>query len=470
MGKNAKRLKRRQQRAERKQQNRSTGMIHTDYRRETTFVTAEKLGYTIPFTSDMTPAQMFLRLTATTCPHGFEHALYGPSLEAMGFSLDGHGNYIAVIGADVTRTMFTAHLDTIAGKNPEVVVHAISFDENGNPVRVETDKTSNLGADDKAGVVCLMALYNAGVPGYYYLFHGEESGAQGSRDADAGEDWGTKVDRCVSFDRRGYKSIITCQSGHRTASDAFANALASDINQYGFQYGPDPTGSFTDSDSFSSNIPECTNLSVGYDGAHGKNETQNLAFLTELCSAIVKVDWESLPTVRDPKSYETKTWGAAGTGWSSRGTYGKGYDYYDDEYLWYERRAGATEYTSITEDDDLPGAKNASGQYNVGGEWFDYVPSKRGSSRKNQRVTQSKSGSSLLPSERLQMIFAAGVVRFTELLSWVQAHPQAATQTILMAWEENPNLFDGNAMKIIDISYTDEEDEAAGYNADNQFS
>lgn len=469
-----KRLKRRQKRREERQQRKQNKVAHyTDYSRNTKFVPVDTLGYTIPFTASMTPAQLFIRLTATTCPNGFEHALYGPSLEAMGFALDGNGNYLAVIDGDNTRTMFTAHLDTIARTNPEVVIHKVAFDD-GVPVRVETDKSTNLGADDKAGVVCLMALYNARVPGYYYLFHGEECGAMGSRDADRAEDWGVLVDRCISFDRRGYTSVITFQSGHRTASDTFAQALADAINVHGFQYKPDPTGVFTDSESFSDSIPECTNLSVGYDGAHTHSEMQNLAFLTELCQAIVKVDWESLPTARDPKAYEAKSWGSAGTGWTNGG-YGKGgsraVTWYNDDELFddeeYAYRQGG--YASTGEDDELPAAnRNPHGQYYAGGQWHDFVPSKRGSGRTTNRKTHPKDGTSLSPAERLAIIVTAGVMRFSDLYSWVRAYPQAATQAILLAWEENPDIYSDENLKLVDVAYTTYDDDP-GYNADKQF-
>jgi hypothetical protein len=44
-------------------------------------------------------------------------------------------------------------------------------------------------------------------------------------------------------------------------------------------------------------IPECTNISVGYNFEHTA-ETQNITYLDRLAKASVNVDWSSLPTAR----------------------------------------------------------------------------------------------------------------------------------------------------------------------------
>jgi hypothetical protein len=49
--------------------------------------------------------------------------------------------------------------------------------------------------------------------------------------------------------------------------------------------------------SFIDDIPECTNISVGYNFEH--TETQNITYLDRLAKASVNVDWSSLPTARD---------------------------------------------------------------------------------------------------------------------------------------------------------------------------
>ena len=57
-------------------------------------------------------------------------------------------------------------------------------------------------------------------------------------------------------------------------------------------------GIYTDSASFIEDIPECTNVSVGYFNEHTGKEKQNITFLIKLCEASVKVNWDSLPTKR----------------------------------------------------------------------------------------------------------------------------------------------------------------------------
>jgi len=39
---------------------------------------------------------------------------------------------------------------------------------------------------------------------------------------------------------------------------------------------------------------------------HSKKEYQNLSFLLRLAGAVTKVDWESLPTVREVSSHDTE--------------------------------------------------------------------------------------------------------------------------------------------------------------------
>ena len=45
-------------------------------------------------------------------------------------------------------------------------------------------------------------------------------------------------------------------------------------------------------------IPECTNVSVGYNNEHTGREIQNMTYLIKLAEASLKVNWSELPTVR----------------------------------------------------------------------------------------------------------------------------------------------------------------------------
>jgi len=51
-------------------------------------------------------------------------------------------------------------------------------------------------------------------------------------------------------------------------------------------------------------IPECTNVSVGYDHEHGPMETLDLAHCKRLRDQVLKVNWTALPAARDPTAIE----------------------------------------------------------------------------------------------------------------------------------------------------------------------
>jgi len=237
----------------------------------------------------------FLALTKLTYPHGKERQLLCHLPE--GYQEDGMGNYFIQIG-DSPSTMFTCHLDT-ADSSQSRVKHV--FD--GNIIR--TDGTSILGADDKAGMTVVLYMIEKKVPGLYYFFIGEEVGCVGSGKLAAcwtKTEFSKYITKIVSFDRRGTDSIITYQMLGRCCSDEFAQELADRINATGNKMCMelDETGIFTDSAKFVNLVPECTNISVGYQNEHTGRECQDIDFLRRLCNAVAKVDWESLPVKRDP--------------------------------------------------------------------------------------------------------------------------------------------------------------------------
>jgi len=51
-------------------------------------------------------------------------------------------------------------------------------------------------------------------------------------------------------------------------------------------------------------VSECTNISVGYYGQHGVNETQDLDFADTLLTALCLADWTQLVFKRDPSVVE----------------------------------------------------------------------------------------------------------------------------------------------------------------------
>jgi hypothetical protein len=236
----------------------------------------------------------FLSLTTKTYPHGHEEEVlkFLPNLEK-----DQFGNYYKIIGK--SETMFTSHLDTADRQQKDVTVYSTIL-ANGDEMFV-TDNTSILGADDKSGVSVMLYMMSHNIPGVYYFFIGEERGGIGSHQVAGVFDTvehlkGMK--RCVSFDRRNYYSIITHQLGRQCCSEQFARSLAGELNKSGLSIALDSTGVYTDSASFIDEIPECTNISVGYFSEHTMNESQNITYLEKLASACIKVDWESLPTVK----------------------------------------------------------------------------------------------------------------------------------------------------------------------------
>lgn len=278
----------------------------------------------VKITDPFNVRQTFLQLTHRTCPNGYEHELYADMLHELGFIPDLHGNFHAKVGTpEQQRVVFAAHLDTV-GRQIHKVKHV--FTEGGRVVG--SNGKTILGADDKAGVAILLYMYANKIPGTYMLFVGEEVGCIGSSELAETMQKG-QYDAMISFDRAGYKDVITHQASGRTCSDAFGLALATQLNaaQGGFNYAPSPHGVYTDSNEFRGVIPECTNVSVGYFKQHGNSETQDLLWLEALALACTKVDWQALPIERTPEK-DFPRWGGYGMG-AAAGTY-SGFDW--DEY------------------------------------------------------------------------------------------------------------------------------------------
>lgn len=215
-------------------------------------------------------------------------------LEPIFGAPDTFGNYVADIG-DWSGIMFSAHHDSVhrtSGRQNVECVNGIAR------LAPEQSAPECLGADCATGIWIILDMIRRGVPGRYVIHAAEESGGRGAQhilanrpDAYAG------ARACIAFDRKGYDSVITHQGGRRTASDAFAESLADAI---GLGMRPDSGGVFTDSEVYADDVPECTNVSVGYFGAHTADESQDIAFAMRLADRLALVDWQSLPIVRDP--------------------------------------------------------------------------------------------------------------------------------------------------------------------------
>lgn len=241
------------------------------------------------------PRSTFLLMVTKTYPHGHEDELLKFLPENI--KKDIIGNYYYIIG-DKPQTMFTSHLDT-ADRN-QSDVNLFSLIDEGDEYII-TDGKTILGADDKSGVTIMLYMIAHNIPGLYYFFIGEERGGIGSHKLSYvfdKVDYLKNIKRCISFDRRKTTSVITQQIGKKCCSNEFATALCNEYNKSGLKLSLDPTGIYTDSASFIEQIPECTNVSVGYDEEHTVYENQNMTYLIKMCQASLKVDWDSLPTVR----------------------------------------------------------------------------------------------------------------------------------------------------------------------------
>lgn len=241
------------------------------------------------------PRSTFLSLVTKTYPHGHEDEVlqFLPKLNK-----DSVGNYYKIIGGGKPTTMFTSHLDTADRKQSNTTLFSVM--ENGEEYIV-TDGKTILGSDDKSGVTIMLYMMAHNIPGLYYFFIGEERGGIGSHALAKiyeSVDYLKDINKCVSFDRRNYYSVITKQMGLSCCSDEFATAICNEYNKNGMDMSLDPTGVYTDSASFLDNIPECTNISIGYFNEHTGEEHQNMTFLKKLCETSIKVDWDSLPIKR----------------------------------------------------------------------------------------------------------------------------------------------------------------------------
>jgi hypothetical protein len=235
--------------------------------------------------------ETFLKLTEYTIPYGEEQSLL--PLLPKNLTKDKFGNWYLTIGQ--SKTLFTCHLDSYCVEKVKVN-HVIEGDI------IKTDKTTILGADNKAGVTVLLYLIEQNVPGTYYFFISEEpissAGWMGSGRLASDVKFLKQFDRAIAFDRKHYGSVITRQMAQFCCSDEFADALIEGFKKQGVELKKDPTGYYTDTGNFIGVIPECTNISVGVWNEHHENEYVDIAYVEKVAKAAAKIDWNSLPKVR----------------------------------------------------------------------------------------------------------------------------------------------------------------------------
>jgi hypothetical protein len=250
-----------------------------------------------------------------------ERAFINEFIEPLGVETDGYGNLYKIVGENPT-ILWSCHTDTVHTRGGMQKLEYIYYKSDKSlfmRVADESKPDSNcLGADDGAGVFLLTEMIKAGIPGFYIFHRLEESGMQGSAyfvKKHAAKIKG--IQAAIAFDRRGYDSIITFQSGERCCSEAFARSLAVAIDM---GHKPDPTGSFTDTKQYTDLVPECTNVSVGYENAHSSTERQDILYILKLRRALLAADFSKLVIERVPGTKESR-WGGgsgyyAGTGYT----------------------------------------------------------------------------------------------------------------------------------------------------------
>jgi hypothetical protein len=217
---------------------------------------------------------------------------------------DAYGNWHVEVGE--STTLFSCHTDTVHGRSGR---QRVELDRAGRLGLTAGRRRACLGADDTAGVFLCRQMIRRGIPGRYIFHAGEEIGCVGSSAlaADPARPL-ARYQAAVAFDRGGTTDVITHQCGQETCSPAFAAALAAAL---GLGYTPSPHGIYTDTREYADLIPECTNLSVGYTGAHSPAETLDVGHVAALLAAVCALEWAALPIDRDPAAE------AAGDAWEA---------------------------------------------------------------------------------------------------------------------------------------------------------
>ncbi len=208
-----------------------------------------------------------------------------------GIGWDKFGNGMLRIGT--APILWSVHTDTVHHASGRQEVR-----QKGNILSLAKGKRGLcLGADDAAGIWIALHMIEARVSGLYIFHAAEEHGGLGSSyitKKHAGRLEG--IQYAIAFDRKGTNSVITHQ-GSRTCSDEFAWSLATLL---GKGYRPDDTGTFTDTANYTDLIGECTNISVGYEGAHSEKETLDIAYLERLRDTMIHFDPSKLVHKRQP--------------------------------------------------------------------------------------------------------------------------------------------------------------------------
>jgi hypothetical protein len=213
----------------------------------------------------------------------------------LGTREDKVGNMILRIGD--APVLWSCHTDTQHRQEGQQVV---AVDGQGT-MYLKDPLSSCLGADDAAGVWLMREMIRAKREGLYIFHAAEEMGGVGSSwIASNTPELLAGIDFAIALDRKGTNSIITHQGGERCCSDAFARSLGRGlIMGIGPGMVPDDTGLFTDTANYVDLVPECTNLSVGYEHEHSRAETIDLHHLVAIRNALLNLNIDNLVCERE---------------------------------------------------------------------------------------------------------------------------------------------------------------------------
>jgi len=235
-----------------------------------------------------------------------------------GMKQDSFGNRYIFVGKN-PDTMFSCHTDTVHKQGGKQKVYVDTF----QGMMYTDGKQSNcLGADDGVGIWIMLKMIAEKKTGLYIFHRGEEVGGLGSSwIAEHNQLLFSHITKAIAFDRKGYTDVITYQGSSRCCSNIFADDLAIKL---GMGYRADEGGLFTDTANYTMLIPECTNISVGYDFQHTASETQNYVFAKDLLHRVLEIDFSALPVARKTTDIDDLF---SSTGYGTG--YNSSYDHFD---------------------------------------------------------------------------------------------------------------------------------------------
>jgi hypothetical protein len=251
--------------------------------------------------------------------------------------VDDYGNiFVTILNPDggVPTLMWTAHTDSVASRGEPYNSELGVYERDGPHILgllTPNNGTSCLGADCGTGIWLMMSMIDAKKPGRYAFFRDEETGCQGSKwAAEYTPERFKGVIHAIAFDRAGTTDIITSQHGSRCASEAFATSLSQIlcVASGGKIDLHSAVGVYTDTAELVSLVPECSNISVGYNRQHTASETQDLTFAVMLRDALLAADFSTLVCDMTPASPRNKK-----KDWGWEGDWETGYD--TDTYTTY---------------------------------------------------------------------------------------------------------------------------------------